>query len=326
MTGDAVNMSDAAQSGAKDGVDPDIRRFVDALNKGYGQFEDFGNLPLGERRRAAEQVRAPWRIGGPAMWSTVDIEHAGVPLRLHRPSADDGAPAMLYIHGGGWTMFSIETHDRLMREYAARTGMVVVGIDYSLSPEAKFPTALDEIVSVYAWLCAGGAGNGIDNTRIAIGGDSAGANLSVAAALRLRTMGHAMPSALLLNYGAFDPKHAPSYDLYGGPSYMLTGPEMDMFWSNYTQESAELENPLVAPILADLHGLPPAFFAVAECDILADCNHAMAARLREAGVEVELREYSGATHSFLEAMSISLLASRALDDAAGWLRRRFAQA
>ncbi|MES2496245.1 MAG: alpha/beta hydrolase [Pseudomonadota bacterium] len=318
-------MSDAAQLAAKDDVDPDIRRFVDALNKGYGQFENFGSLPLGERRLAAEQVRAPWRAGGPEMWSTVEHDRAGVRLRVHRPSADDGMPAMLYIHGGGWTMFSIDTHDRLMREYAARAGIVVVGIDYSLSPEAKFPKALDEIVAAYDWLRAGGAGDGVDPARIAIGGDSAGANLSVAVALQLRGGGRAMPSALLLNYGAFDPRPSASYPLYGGPSYMLTGPEMDLFWSNYTDAPADLENPLVAPIFADLNDLPPAFFAIAECDILADCNRAMAARMTEAGVKVDAREYGGATHSFLEAMSIAPLASRAIDDAAGWLRALLVQ-
>lgn len=315
-------MSDASQIEAGSDIDPDIRRFVDALNHGYGQFENFGSLALDARRRAAEQIRAPWREGGPVMASTTEVDVAGVTLRIHRPTADAALPVMLYIHGGGWTMFSIDTHDRLMREYAARAGIVVIGIDYSLAPEAKFPTALDEIVAACDWLRAGSAGDGVDAARIALGGDSAGANLSITAALRLRAEGRPMPSALLLNYGAFDPGHSASYARYGGPAYMLTVPEMDGFWINYTRDPADLKNPLVAPILADLRGLPPTFIAIAECDILADGNRAMAARLADAGVAVESREYAGATHSFLEAMSISPLASRAIDEAADWLARQ----
>lgn len=314
-------MTNSAGVAAGDDVDPDIRRFVDTLNRGYGEFPDFDTLPLPERRAAAEQVRASWRKGGPDMAKTSEIRIAGVRARIHHPTETGALPAMIYIHGGGWTMFSIDTHDRLMREYAARAGIAVIGIDYSLSPEAKFPKALDEIVAAFHWAATEGRSFGIDPDRIALGGDSAGANLAVAASLALRAAGVRLPSGLLLNYGAFGPAHLASYGLYGGPDYMLTVAEMDRFWTNYTRAPSELENPLVAPILANLEGLPPTFMAVAECDILADVNRAMAARLAAVGVEVEERVYAGATHSFLEAVSISALATRAIDEAAEWLAR-----
>jgi len=309
----------------QDDVDPEIRGFIAALNHGYGQFSDFDALPLPERRAAAETVRERWRAGGPVMAETTETVIAGCRARLHRPHMEARTappPALLYIHGGGWTMFSIETHDRLMREYAARAGIVVIGIDYSLSPEAKYPVALNEVVNAFRALRRDAATFGIDRAAIAIGGDSAGANLSVAACLALRAANEPLPVAMLLNYGAFDPAATPSYARFDGPTYMLTIAEMDRFWDNYTADSAALTDPLVAPLKADLAGLPATFLAIAECDILADANLAMAARLKAAGVAVEAQVYRGATHSFLEAMSIAALADRALDDAAHWLSAR----
>lgn len=316
-----MRMADSAGVEAQDDVDPDIRRFVDALNHGYGQFSDFDTLPLPERRKAAEQVRANWRQGGPVMANTTEVRIEGVRARIHHPTGQGALPAMIYVHGGGWTMFSIDTHDRLMREYAARARIAVVGIDYSLSPEAKFPKALDEIVAAFHWVEAEGAAHGIDSTRVAIGGDSAGGNLAVAASLSLRAKNGAMPSALLLNYGAFGPEHLSSYALYGGPRYMLTVEEMDRFWANYTRYPAELDDPLVSPVLGDLRGIPPVFMAIAECDILAEVNRVMARRFEAAGVNVEAHIYRGATHSFLEAVSISPLADRAIQDSSDWLSR-----
>lgn len=308
---------------AQDDVDPEIRQFVIALNHGYGQFSEFAALPLPERRAAAEVVREQWRTGGPAMAQTRETEIAGCRVRLHYPvETDTPLPAMLYVHGGGWTMFSIDTHDRLMREYAARAGIVVAGIDYSLSPEARFPVALDEVVEALRILRRDAAGYGIDPRALAIGGDSAGANLSVAASLKLRSAGDALPAAMLLNYGAFDPAATASYPRYDGPAYMLTIEEMDRFWADYAGSAAVLAEPMVSLSGADLTGLPPAFLAIAECDILAETNRVMAERLAAAGNMVEAKVYAGATHSFLEAVSVSTLAQRAFDDAARWLSDR----
>jgi acetyl esterase len=317
-------MSDSGRIDS-DELDPDIRRFVSALQQGYARFADFDTLAVPERRSVAEQVRAPWRAGGPQMARTLELEIAGVRGRIHIPVNTRRLAAMLYLHGGGWTMFSIDTHDRLMREYAHRSGAAVVGIDYSLSPEAKFPTALNEVVAAAHWLSRQGADYDIDPQRLAIGGDSAGANLAVAAALSLRDTGGPALRAMLLNYGAFTPDPAPSFDKYDGPRYMLTVEEMRYFWDNYTSDATDLMNPLVAPYRADLRGLPPAFFCTGACDILADGNRAMAARLSAAGVPCEQHLYAGATHSFLEAVSIAPLADSALAEASRWLRARLGQ-
>ncbi|MGV3480090.1 MAG: alpha/beta hydrolase [Sphingobium sp.] len=305
-----------------DDLDPDIRRFQRDVAAAYGRYPDFDRLPLTERRRIAEDVRAPWAAGGPVMASTEErrVGPHGVRIRIHRPKDRGDMPILVYIHGGGWTMFSLDTHDRLMREYAARAGVAVVGVDYSLSPEAKFPVALDEIVSAIRWLRAEGAALGLDASRIAIAGDSVGGNMTITANLRLRAAGEPVLAAMLVNYGALDsrPVH-PSYRRYDGPDYNLTTAEMAVFWANYARDAGDLDDPFACPMRADPAGLPPAFIAIAECDVLADENRIMAARLAEAGSAVTLRIYPGATHSFLEAVSIAPLADRALAEASAWL-------
>ncbi|MFC3785151.1 acetyl esterase [Sphingopyxis italica] len=301
-------------------ADPDIRRFVDAVNAAYVEHAAPAGASMAVRREVAERVRRPWREGGPIMAETREMDMDGVRLRLHRPVADAKLPVMLYIHGGGWTLFSIDTHDRLMREYAGRAGVAVLGIDYSLSPESKFPVALEQCAAALDWIAAEAGALNLDAKRVLIGGDSAGANLSVATCLLQRQRGHPLPTAMLLNYGAFAPERTPSYSRFGAGDYSLESDEMDAFWAAYVDGPEQLANPLVAPLRADLAGLPPAFLAIAECDILADCNDAFARKLEEAGVPARAVTYAGATHSFLEAVSIAPLASRAIDEQAAWIR------
>lgn len=313
-------MSKGLEAMQDDMADPDIRRFVDAINAAYVEHGAPAGASMAMRREVAERVRKPWRAGGPIMASSTDMDMGGIRLRIHRPVADEKLPVLLYIHGGGWMLFSIDTHDRLMREYAARAGVVVIGIDYSLSPESKFPVALEECAAALDWIAQQADALNLDEEHILIGGDSAGANLSVATCLLQRRRGRPLPAAMLLNYGAFAPERTPSYARFGAGDYSLESDEMDAFWAAYVDSSEQLADPLVAPLRADLAGLPPAFLAIAECDILADCNDAFARKLEAAGVPTRAPTYRGATHSFLEAVSIAPLANRALDEQAAWIR------
>ena len=209
-----------------------------------------------------------------------------------------------------------------MREYAFRANVVVIGIDYSLSPEFKYPRAINEIVSVVQWLRKQNSMElGIDINRIAIGGDSAGANLTVATNLRLRQLNEPVLAAQILIYGCYDRARpeSDSHMRYDGPKYRLTVQERYFFQKNYLQDEQDLDDPLVCPLHADLHGLPPSFLVIAECDILADENRAMANALRQANVQVEERVYRGATHSFIEAVQIAEITNKAFDDSAKWL-------
>ena len=313
-------MSKGLSAMQDDMADPDIRRFVDAITAAYAEHAAPAGASMALRRAVAERVRRPWREGGPIMAETREMDMGGVRLRLHCPVADEKLPVMLYIHGGGWMLFSIDTHDRLMREYAARARIAVIGIDYSLSPESKFPVALEQCAAALDWIGAEADALNLDADRVLIGGDSAGANLSVATCLLQRQRGRPLPAAMLLNYGAFAPERTSSYARFGAGDYSLEADEMDAFWAAYIDGPEQLADPLVAPLRADLTGLPPAFLAIAECDILVDCNDAFARKLEEAGVPTRTVTYGGATHSFLEAMSIAPLANRALDEQAAWIR------
>ena len=250
-------MSKGLSAVQDDIADADIRRFVDAVNAAYVEHAAPAGASMAVRREVAERVRRPWREGGPIMAETREMDMDGVRLRLHRPVADAKLPVMLYIHGGGWTLFSIDTHDRLMREYAARAGVAVLGIDYSLSPESKFPVALEQCAAALDWIVAEAGALNLDAKRVLIGGDSAGANLSVATCLLQRQRGHPLPTAMLLNYGAFAPERTPSYSRFGAGDYSLESDEMDAFWAAYVDGPEQLANPLVAPLRADLAGLPP---------------------------------------------------------------------
>lgn len=315
---------------ANKNLDPGVQQFINSVTAVMSECrtEELRSIP--EMRRMAEKARARWARGGPAMYSSGDgsctTRHGEVRLRIHRP-AKGRLPVLVYVHGGGWVMFSVDTHDRLMREYAARTGCAVVGVDYSYAPEARFPIALEQVIDVVRWLRKeGGVSLNVDSAHLAIGGDSAGANLTVGACLQLRDSGEKeWLRAMVLNYGAFSTEISPrACREYGGDSFMLTCPEMGGFWKNYLRSEGDALDPLACPLLARLDGLPPAFLAIAECDVLAEQNLKMANRLREAGVEVEARVYARASHSFLEAVSISEVSNRAFDETTDWLRSRLA--
>lgn len=309
-------------------LDPEISIFVERMSRAWAEYPPFMTLPIEQARRIAEEVRAPWRADGPAMARTTEhlVPLSGGPLRvrLYDPGVEGPAPALIYLHGGGFILFSIDTHDRLMREYAAAGDFAVLGVDYPLSPEARYPEALNQIVELVEWLRAGGADTlGIDPERLAIGGDSAGGNLSVATALRLRDSGApGRLRGLLLNYGAFAAECSDeAEERFGGPDAVLQRAEMDHYYESYLgRESLGRPDPYAAPLNADLRRLPPAFLAIPECDLLSEQSYQMADRMRTAGVDVTAVTYKGATHSFLEAMSVAEVARRAIADGATWVK------
>jgi len=305
-------------------LDPEIKVFADAVQRDYARLA-VPEPTVEHSRNAALTVRERWKQGGPEMARVSDhrvgVGNTEIVVRLFEPAIEPDRPVLVYLHGGGWTLFSLETHDRLMREYAARTGFKVLGVDYSLAPENRFPHQIHEVESVLTWLARTGKSLGIDPQRVAVGGDSAGANLTLAVCLRLRDSGF-KPAirAMVLNYGAFDASEAFSEDeTVTDEEFLLTYEEMKGFWRNYLRGPADTLDPLASPIRAELSGLPPVFMAIAECDILLEENQAMAKKLGQAGVHVEPVVYPGATHSFLEAVSIAKIADRALQETSIWL-------
>jgi acetyl esterase/lipase/predicted FMN-binding regulatory protein PaiB len=312
---------------APSALDPEIMRFIDNVRDTGRALTAGRTLDWPQRRVIAEQSRLPWQAGGPQMASRTDhvaeTEAGPVRLRFFDPAPGAAKPALVYMHGGGWALFSLDTHDRLMREFAARSGMMVVGVDYALAPEARYPTALNQVTGVVRWLRRHGGDFGIDVERLALGGDSAGGSLSMGTVLKLRDAGETgAVKAVLSIYGGFSPDYSPTAgQRYGTPDDMLTAAEIDEFWNNYVGTMADRRDPYLVPVLADLRGLPPVFLLVAECDVLAEQNMQMAGCLLAAGVDVEVKVYHGAPHSFIEAMAVSTVASQAIDDGAAWLRR-----
>lgn len=315
-------------------IDPELEPFISRVQAAWRAFPDLAAQPLAFQRQAAEQVRSAWTQGGPVMAvrETLRIgEHGDHPIRARLMTARDTAdpqPVLVYLHGGGFTTFSIDTHDRIMREYAARAGIAVLGLDYALSPEAKYPVALDQVAETLDWLAAEGAGQGLDASRIAIGGGSAGANLALAACLRLRDKGEGERiAAALFAYGFFDDDFSTaSHRLHGGDDKILTSNELAAFIDHYLGGTPHRDDPLALPARAELHDLPPSFHIIAECDPLADSDRVVADRMAAAGNDVKYEIYPGAVHSFLEAVSISSLANRAFAQSAAWLAERLGAA
>lgn len=316
---------------APDDLDPSIRLFQQRLAAAYAQHPPLQSVDLPTARAIVEAVRAPLAAGGPVMARQTDVlvavpGQASVRLRVLWPAAETAAsvaqPALVYLHGGGWVFFSLDTHDRLMREYAARAGRVVVGIDYAHAPEARFPVALEQTLAALRWVRAQAADLGIDTARIALAGDSVGANLSLAAAMVLRDAdADDWLQGLLLNYGTYgDDDNSESFERFDGPRYTLGREEMRGFWQTYLRHEADRMDPRAQPLRGQLAGLPPVALVVAENDVLRDSSLQLAARLAAAGSPPVLWRYAGATHSFLEAMSFAELSRRALDDSAAWLR------
>ncbi len=313
-------------------LDPEIKRFIDDVVSVGRALRAERQRAVGrpltwpEHRELAEQSREAWTQGGPVIAATRDtvIDSAAGPLRLriYDPAPGQPKPTLVYLHGGGWALFSLNTHDRLMREYAARGGMAVVGLDYALAPEAPYPAALNQVVALVQWLAESGATLGL-SSDVALGGDSAGGVLSMGATLKLRDAGQGtLVKAILSNYGGFSSDMSPAArQQYGTPDDMLSGAEVAQFWDNYIGSIADRRDPYAAPVLAaSLQQLPPTFLVVGECDVFTEQNYFMAGRLLEAGNDVKIKVYPGAPHSFLEAVAISQVASNAIDDGAGWLR------
>ena len=282
-------------------------------------------LPLDASRAVTEALNVPLTEGGPQMAESGDrwlpVRGRRLLCRFHRPAAGP-LPVLLYIHGGGWVWNSIDTHDRLMREYAAGADCAVLGPDYALSPEAAFPQALEECAAVVRWIAREGAAWGLDPSRIVVGGDSAGGNLAAALALMLRETDPGLKlRGLLLNYGVFDANLTTSSYEEFAEGYFLTREKMRFYWDCYCPRPADRLNPLASPVRGDLRGLPPVLLHVAELDVLAAENHAMAARLRDAGVEVQSRLFPGTAHGFLRAVNHVGAAREAVAEAGAWLKR-----
>ncbi|QHI96843.1 alpha/beta hydrolase fold domain-containing protein [Xylophilus rhododendri] len=307
-------------------MDPQIREFVRRMSADASQYPRRDTVSIAEGRDIAEKVRAPWAAGGPAMARTVErhipTRHGELRIRIHHPAGQRMPGALLYIHGGGFVLFSVDTHDRLMREYAHRAGIVVVGIDYTRAPEARFPQPLEECIDAIEWLAAHAGEIGFDPAQLFVGGDSAGGNLTMGCALHFRDAGRQPIRAMVLNYTGFSTNlYRDSVVRYGAGDYGLSLHMMVWFYRNYLGRQEDFADPRMNLLAADVRGLPRACLVIAECDPLYDDSIDMVAKLEAAGVDLWARVYPGTVHSFLEAVSIAEVANTAFDDTVRWLQQ-----
>lgn len=307
-------------------LDPQMARYLAEQARVAALYGDRFDTSIPIARAAIEAAQKPFNAGGPVMAAVTDrwipINGRRALLRHYQPTLDKNLPVIVFLHGGGWTWFSIDTHDRLAREYAARTGCAVVAPDYALSPEYPFPIPLLECVQVLEWLHEHGESWGMDGTRIAVCGDSAGANLALAATMMLREA-PARPRAALLGYGVYDQDYErESYRWIGESSLSPQTWKMKWFWQNYLQTGARSSDWRAVPILGEFAGLPPMLLQVGRLDVLHDENLVLAARARAEGVDAVCLVYPGMVHGFLRAVGWVDEADKALTEGAAWLRDR----
>lgn len=283
--------------------------------------------PLAEARAQARVYQAIWNEDLPAIAAIDQLEIASprgtrIALRILRPVTGHRLPVLIYFHGGGFALNGLETHERLMRLLALRSGAAVIGVGYSLAPELRFPGQLDEALAAIAWVRASAADFDLDGDRLAVGGDSAGANLALAAMLALRDTERALPVAGLLFYGMFSANLAsPSHRTYGGGGFGLTTERVDWFWGQYLADESQRNDPLAAPLHAQLSGLPPLLVIGAGLDCLLDDSVELARRLEAAGNAVTLSVYDGVPHSFMQMSAVLPPADHAVSQAAAELHR-----
>jgi acetyl esterase len=255
----------------------------------------------------------------------IDVGDHAIPVRFYRSPGSEPGPALLYIHGGGWTLGTLDGVDLLCRELREQAGCHVVSVAYRLAPEHPFPAGLEDCLSTLNWLQDSAAALHVDPDRIAIGGDSAGGNLSIATCLAAGETGRPMPAYQLLVYPAtdFDSDRCSWSEHAHAP--LLTAVDARWFMSLYAPSATERVNPLVSPMrAASLSALPPTHVITAEVDVLRDDAEAFAARLRVEGVPVTLTRYLGVFHGFFTEVGVFERTAHAIAEASQLLRTAFA--
>jgi acetyl esterase len=305
-------------------LSPEARSLLDmAYRVGAPKFHE---LSPAQARQSFPKLQFAFRPEAPAVASTSEVpiprpDGSALLSRLYRPlssAPQDVLPLLIYFHGGGWCVGDVASYDVLCRQLANASGCAVLSVDYRLAPEDPFPAALDDAALAFGWAVAQAGLLGIDAGRIALGGDSAGGNLSIVTALSLRGAA-AEPRFLLLIYPSTEIRsERPSRQAYG-EGYFLDFGTLKWFFERYLPDG-NTEDWRASPMrAASLAGLPPALLIAAEFDPLVDDCAAFARRLREEGGEVEYLQVDGMVHGFMTLGRLFPQAEEVLQAAAGAL-------
>lgn len=312
-----------------DDITPVLEPAAAAFAEATAQPPYLFDLAPAEGRKAVDEVQGG-DIAKPAVddeWITVSGGPTGsVRARIVKPAGTtDTLPVILYIHGAGWVFGNAHTHDRLVRELAVGARAAVVFPEYDLSPEARYPVAIEQNYTVARWIVEQGAGKGLDASRIAVAGDSVGGNMTAALTLMAKERGDVPLVAQVLFYPVTDANfETGSYHQFA-TGYFLRRDGMQWFWDQYTTDENQRAEITASPLRAtteQLTGLPPALVVTGEADVLRDEGEAYANKLREAGVPVTAVRYQGIIHDFvmLDALRETHAAEAAITQAIGTLR------
>lgn len=253
---------------------------------------------------------------------TVPGPRGDIRIRVYRPEGDGDRPVVVFFHGSGFVICSLDTHDGMCRQICRGAQAVVVSVDYALAPENKFPAGPDDSLAATRWVAANAASLGGDPSRLALAGDSAGGTMAIVTALRLRDEGGPRPAAMLLMYPVtdFPSVDTPSY-AERGSGFGLTADGMRWFWDHYLRGPEDAGNPHASPLRAEsLAGLPPAYIVTAGYDILRDEGEALADRLERENIRVTRRRYEDMNHGFMSWIGIVDRSGEAMEAACAWLR------
>ena len=261
----------------------------------------------------ARSVLSGLQASSPVQKLPADVDNRTIPggsnskdvsITIVRPqnSRNDTLPVVVFTHGGGWVLGGFDTHERLVREIANKANVAVVFVNYTLSPEGKYPVALEQAYATANWVARNGKSINVDSSRLAVVGDSVGGNLTAALTLLAKERGGPSIKFQVLFYPVTDANFdTPSYEKYE-QGYWLTREGMKWFWNNYTSKETNRKEPTVSPLQASkeqLSGLPSALIINGENDVLCDEGEAYALKLLEAGVRVTAVRYHGTIHDFV---------------------------
>ncbi len=279
--------------------------------------------PVAEARAALDRIAAFLGEGSEPIPGERDITIPGGPRCRFYPAAP-GAPVLVYAHGGSFTVGSLNAWDAMLRDLVRDSGVAALHVDYRMVPEHRFPAAHDDMLAAARWVQAHGAELGVDPTRMALGGDSAGANLALGAAMALRDAGRP-PRYMLLHYGAYSTDvDSDSWERFGGGEYGLSQAAGEWMWQQYLADPKQRTDWRAAPILGEMRGLPPALLTIGTHDPLLDDQYELAAALGKAEVGVQLYVYTGLTHGFIRQGRHVAKVRQAMADSAEGLKAALA--
>jgi acetyl esterase len=288
-------------------LDPQLRGVLRTLYARLMGLPPPSLLAPAELRRLNGELSFYWNAGAPPLphieERTIDVPSGRARVRVYDPGVAAPAATAILFHGGGWMFGNLDTYDGFARQIAKRSGLRCLSVDYALAPEHPFPAPLDDCIAAIRWAAAEGSNIGIDPRRLAVIGDSAGANLALAACRALRDGGTSPIRGAALLYGAYSlDLDAPSVRSFGGGPHLLGRADMARYWSDYLPNQASRQNPLAVPMLADLANLPPLYIAACEFDPLLDDSERLAARAKSAHVDTEFHVWEGMVHAAVSLM------------------------